>query len=96
MNDIKFNDPVEIYTKNCGQIQCEREDLNIIQHIDKLASEAWQKNNAFSGFEYFRDIADACQIDYITFDVDPEYAVPVTDTDEVYVYPNFEWSQIED
>lgn len=96
MNDIKFNDPVEIYTKNCGQIQCEREDLDIIQHIDKLVSEAWQKNNACSGFEYFRDIADACLIDYIMFDVDTEYKVPVTDTDEVYVYPNFEWSQIED
>lgn len=94
MNDIKFNDPVEIYTKNCGQIQCEREDLDIIHHIDKLASEAWQKNNVFSGFEYFRDIADACQIDYITFDVDPEYDVPVTDTDEFH--HRLDWCQIED
>ena len=94
MNDIKFNDPVEIYTKNCGQIQCEREDLDIIQHIDKLASEAWQKNNDCSGFEYFRDIADACLIDFIMFDVDTEYDVPVIDTDEVY--HSIYWCQIED
>jgi len=94
MNDIKFNDPVEIYTENCGQIQCEREDLDIIRHIDKLASEAWQKNDACSGFEYFRDIAEACLIDFITFDIETRYAVPVTDTDEVH--HSIYWCQIED
>ena len=95
MNDIKFNDPVEVYTENCGQIQCERKDLAIIHHIDKLASEAWQKNNVVSGSEYFIDIADACLIDFIMFDIDPEYDVPVTDTDEVY-HHNIDWCQIED
>ena len=94
MNDIKFNDPVEVYTENCGQIQCEREDLDIIRNIDKLASEAWQKNSAVSGSEYFRDIADACLIDFIMFDIDTEYDVPVTDRDEAYLYPY--WCQIED
>ena len=93
MNDIQFKDPVEIYTKNCGQIQCEREDFDIIQHIDKLASEARQKNNACSGYEYFRDIANACLIDYITFDVDTEDEVP-TDTD--FVYDDIYWCEIED
>ena len=94
MNDIKLNDPVEVYTENCGQIQGEHEDLDISHHSDKLASEAWRKNSAVSGFEYFRDIADACLIDYITFDVDTEYDVPVTDTDEVH--HSIYWCQIED
>ena len=94
MNDIQFDDPVEIYTKNCGQIQCNREDLDILHHIDKLASEAWQKNNAYSGYEYFIDIANACLIDFIMFDIDTEDEVPVTDTDEFH--PRLEWCQIED
>lgn len=67
LEDLRFRDPVEVDlgNENVGKVIVERGDEEIAKKINELATEAWKrnsKNNA--GWEYFADIAEACNVDF--------------------------------
>ena len=68
-NKPNLKNPVDLLTTNCGIIQCEKEDRHIFQHIDLLATLCWERDNeTTSGWEYLAQIADGCDLNFISLD----------------------------
>lgn len=65
LEDMKFQNPVEVQTESAGTVIVEKGDEEIIKKIDELATAAWKRDNeTLAGWEYFADIAEACNVNF--------------------------------
>ncbi len=95
LEDFQFQNPVEVHTENTGTVIVEKGDEEIIKKIDELATAAWARDNeTMAGWEYFADIAEACNVDFFVksndYEGDSEDVDNLEDTEE-----EEEWDGIE-
>lgn len=65
LEDFQFQNPVEVHTENTGTVIVEKGDEEIVKKIDELATAAWERDNeTMAGWEYFADIAEACNVNF--------------------------------
>ena len=65
LEEMNFKNPVEVHTESAGNVIVENGDEEIVKKIDELATAAWKRDNeTMAGWEYFADIAEACNVDF--------------------------------